>query len=138
LFLTERRLPVCSPALLARLPLKEVADLSQHTLLHLSTLPRVWSDWLAAAAMPDLVPAAALTLDHFYLTLQAALDGLGVAMGPTALIDDDLRAGRLVAPFADLSVPARSYHIYQPDTQADDPASAAFCQWLEQMGQMQT
>jgi LysR family glycine cleavage system transcriptional activator len=84
-FLTERRLPVCSPALLARLPLDEPADLRSHTLIHASTLPRVWPDWLTAAGAPDLTGSASLTLDHFYLTLQAALDGLGVAMGPTAL-----------------------------------------------------
>jgi len=133
-FLAERRLPVCSPALLERLPLNEIPELRQHTLLHLSTLPRAWSDWLAAAEMRDLEPAASLTFDHFYLTLQAALDGLGVAMGPTALIAEDLRNGRLVAPFAEISVPARTYHVYQPDTAIADPAAGAFCEWLEQAG----
>jgi LysR family transcriptional regulator, glycine cleavage system transcriptional activator len=134
LFLTERRLPVCSPALLARLPLDEVADLKRHTLLHTSALPRVWPDWLAAAGAPDLEPASFLTLDHFYLTLQAALDGLGVAMGPTALIADDLMAGRLVAPLAGVTLPARAYHIYLPDTPVGDPAVGAFCRWLEEAG----
>jgi LysR family transcriptional regulator, glycine cleavage system transcriptional activator len=134
-FLAERRLPVCSPALLAQSPLKEIADLRQHTLLHLSTLPRVWSDWLAVAGMGDLEPAASLTFDHFYLTLQAALDGLGIAMGPTALIADDLKAGRLVAPFPAISVPARTYHIYQPEKRIGDPAADVFCRWLEEAAQ---
>ncbi len=115
LFLTERRLPVCSPALLARLPLREVADLRHHTLLHTSALPRVWSDWFALAGSPDIEPAASLTLDHFYLTIQAALDGLGVAMGPTALVAGDLQAGRLIAPFAGISLPTRNYHVYFPE-----------------------
>jgi LysR family glycine cleavage system transcriptional activator len=65
LFLTERRLPVCSPALLARLPLTEVADLRRHTLLHTSALPRVWSDWFAFAGSPTIEPFASLVLDHF-------------------------------------------------------------------------
>jgi LysR family transcriptional regulator, glycine cleavage system transcriptional activator len=134
-FLAERRLPVCSPALLARSPLNEIADLGQHTLLHLSTLPRVWSDWLTVAGMGDLAPAASLTFDHFYLTLQAALDGLGIAMGPTALIAGDLKAGRLVAPFPGISVPARTYHVYQPEKRIGDPAAEVFCRWLEEAAQ---
>lgn len=134
LFLSERRLPVCGPDLLERLPLRDVADLQQHTLLHVSTLPRLWNDWLAAAGAPDLEPATSLMLDHFYLTIQAALDGLGVAMGPTALVADDLAARRLVAPFPDLALPARNYHAYVPDSRAHDPAVMAFCAWLEAVG----
>jgi LysR family glycine cleavage system transcriptional activator len=134
LFLTERRLPVCSPALLARLPLREIADLRRHTLLHTSALPRVWSDWFAVAGSSEIEPTASLTLDHFYLTIQAALDGLGVAMGPTALVADDLDAGRLVAPFAEVSLPTRNYHVYLPDSRIDDPAVNAFGEWLEKAG----
>jgi LysR family glycine cleavage system transcriptional activator len=134
--LPERRLPVCSPALLARLPLAEPADLARHTLLHVTTMPRLWRDWLAAASCPALEPAASLTLDHFYLALQAAIDGLGIAMGPTALVADDLAAGRLVTPFPAVSLPARSYFAYLPQTQANDPASTAFCDWLEESGRL--
>jgi LysR family transcriptional regulator, glycine cleavage system transcriptional activator len=133
-FLIERRLPVCSPALLERSPLNEIADLRSHTLIHASTLPRVWPDWLAAAGVADLEPAASLTLDHFYLTLQAALDGLGVAMGPTALVRDDLATGRLVAPFPGVTLPTRDYFVYLPDTRTGDPSAISFCRWLEETG----
>uniref|UniRef100_UPI00083063C4 LysR substrate-binding domain-containing protein n=1 Tax=Cupriavidus sp. D384 TaxID=1538095 RepID=UPI00083063C4 len=51
-FLVEERVPVCSPALLARVPLRSAADLRQHTLLHTSSLPRLWPDWLPRAQMP--------------------------------------------------------------------------------------
>jgi LysR family transcriptional regulator, glycine cleavage system transcriptional activator len=132
--LPERRLPVCSPALLARLPLAEVADLARHTLLHVTTMPRLWRDWLATAEHATLEPAASLTLDHFYLAIQAAIDGLGVAMGPTALVADDLAAGRLVTPFPGISLPARGYFAYLPQRQVADPASTAFCDWLEGEG----
>lgn len=130
LFLPETRIPVCSPALLRRLPLGGPADLSHHTLLHSATLPQVWPQWLRAAGVPDLQPQASVTLEHFYLTLQAALDGLGVAMGPERLIADDVAAGRLTRPFAGPSLPARSYHTFVPETRAADPAVRAFCAWL--------
>jgi LysR family transcriptional regulator, glycine cleavage system transcriptional activator len=98
-FLSEERLPVCSPALLQRVPLRLPDDLRHNTLLHTSSLPRLWPDWLASAQIPALRPAAALTFDHFYLTVQAAIDGIGIAVGPTTLVSDDLAAGRLVTPF---------------------------------------
>jgi LysR family glycine cleavage system transcriptional activator len=133
-FLSEERVPVCSPALLQRLPLRTPDDLRQHTLLHTSSLPRVWPDWLASARIPALRPAAALTFDHFYLTLQAAIDGIGIAMGPTALVADDLAAGRLVEPFAGPRLPSRSYCTYVADGKSADELVALFRSWLEREG----
>jgi LysR family glycine cleavage system transcriptional activator len=129
-FLSETRIPVCSPGLLKRLPLASPDDLRRHTLLHAATLPGVWSQWLVAARVPDLTTAGSVTFEHFYLTLQAALDGIGVAMGPTALTEDDVKAGRLVFPFEGPALPARSYFTYVPDARADDPAVRSFCSWL--------
>ncbi|MGI4800624.1 MAG: LysR substrate-binding domain-containing protein, partial [Janthinobacterium lividum] len=128
--LAERRLPVCSPMLLKRIPLRTIADLEQHTLLHVSTMPRLWRDWLTAAGHGDLQPVTALTLDHFYLSLQAAIDGLGIAIGPTTLIADDLVRGRLVTPFPSLSLPARSYYAYIPAREPMNQNAKTFCDWL--------
>lgn len=133
-FLVEERMPVCSPALLRRQPLREPADLRAHALLHTSSLPRLWPDWLAKAQLASLAPAASLTFDHFYLTLQAAIDGIGVAMGPTALVADDLAAGRLVAPFDGPRLPSRSYCTYIGESKAGDELIASFCAWLESEG----
>ena len=134
LFLVERRLPVCSAALFARSPIRSIQDLSNHTLLHTSKLPRVWSEWFAVAGTPGVEPASTLTFDHFYLSIQAALDGLGVAMGPSVLVADDLANGRLVAPFGDISLPTKNYHAYVPENLANDPVVQSFCRWLEQAG----
>lgn len=133
-FLSEERLPVCSPALLQRVPLQIPEDLTRHTLLHTASLPRLWPDWLAKAHIPALRPAAVVTFDHFYLTLQAAIDGMGVAMGPTALVSDDLAAGRLVAPFAGPRLPSRSYCTYVADGKSGDDLVVLFRSWLEREG----
>jgi LysR family glycine cleavage system transcriptional activator len=133
-FLDEERLPVCSPALLQQLPLQKPDDMRRHTLLHTSSLPRLWPDWLASAGIPALRPAAALTFDHFFLTLQAAIDGMGIAMGPTALVSDDLAAGRLVAPFAGPRLPSRSYCTYIADEKSSHDLVALFRAWLESEG----
>lgn len=133
-FLGEDRLPVCSPTLLERVPLRLPEDLRHHTLLHTSSLPRLWPDWLASANVSALKPAAGVMFDHFYLTLQAAIDGLGIAMGPAALVASDLQAGRLVTPFTGPRLKSRSYCTYVPHEKLEDGAVQVFCSWLEQQG----
>ena len=66
LFLSERRLPVCSPALISIQPLKDVSDLARHTLLNVTSVPRLWHDWLSEAGRPHLASASALTFDRFF------------------------------------------------------------------------
>ena len=95
--LNECRLPVCSPVTSKQRPLVSAADLEAHTLLHVTTMPKLWADWLTLAGHPGLRPAAALTLDHFYLSIQAAIDGLGIALGPMSLVTDDLTAKELLS-----------------------------------------
>ncbi len=133
-FLTETRQPVCNPALLETLPLATPGDLRMHTLLHSSNMARLWDEWLAMAGVPGLDAAANLVLDHFYLALEAAVGGLGVAMGPSALIGADLAAGRLVAPFPHLAIPARSYCAYMRSDMRSDVRMTAFCEWLQRQG----
>jgi len=133
-FLDEVRIPVCSPALLKRAPLRKLEDLRRHTLLHSATLRDVWPKWLAAAGLPDLVPAAELVFEHFYLSIQAAIDGLGIAMGPLTLVAEDLTQRRLVLPFRAPVLPARGYYMYVPEAAQHDAAVDAFCQWLARAG----
>ena len=129
-FLVEHDIPVCSPALLARIPLNELRDLSRHTLLYSDTRPYAWERWLTAAGIPEMAVTARQQYDHFYLTLQAAIDGLGVALGPRPIIDDELNAGRLVMPLAKPMVRARGYWWVIPNSRAGDPVLRAFCDWL--------
>jgi LysR family transcriptional regulator, glycine cleavage system transcriptional activator len=129
-FLVEHDIPVCSPALLSRTPIKEPRDLAQHTLLYSDTRPSAWERWFAAAGVPDLVVTSRQQFDHFYLTLQAAIDGLGVALGSQPIIDDEIKAGRLVIPLAGPTVRARGYWWVSPNSRAGDPVLRAFCDWL--------
>nr|WP_310144252.1 transcriptional regulator GcvA [Burkholderia ambifaria] len=133
-FLSEVRLPVCAPKLLEGRPLRTPADLAGFTLLHAATYPGMWPEWLAAAGHPNLVPRHSLTLEHFYLTLQGALDGLGVAMGPIALVADDIAEGRLVQPFSEPALPPWRYFTYVASARADDEAVCAFKDWLKVTG----
>jgi LysR family transcriptional regulator, glycine cleavage system transcriptional activator len=129
----EYRMPVCSPRLLREVPLRCVKDLENHTLLHPTSRPTVWSDWLKAAGVPDLTPRRSLVLEHSYQTFQAALDGVGVATASLALITDDVAAGRLVMPFSGPKLPAEGYSAYVPKTKVADPAVITFRDWLQRI-----
>lgn len=93
----ERTGPVCSPYMASRI--SSIEDLSSLPLLHSATRPQAWTKWKENASTPEFPPRSETTFEHFYLSLQAAVAGVGVAIGPYALVEDDLREGRLVAPF---------------------------------------
>ena len=90
--------PVCSPDYLAAKGIKSTADLARCALLSTKTRPNGWRDWGAAAGL-DIAVKPQNSYDHFYLLIQAAACGLGFAMAPKMLVIDDLRSGKLVAPF---------------------------------------
>ncbi|HYD99406.1 MAG TPA: transcriptional regulator GcvA [Alphaproteobacteria bacterium] len=119
--------PVCTPAVAARL--RRPADLRGETLLQVAHAPEDWPLWLEAAGLPDIDPGHGPRFDYYALALQAALDGIGIAISLTPYVVDDLAAGRLVAPF-DLRVPkGTGWHlIHRPG--GGGAALAAFRAWL--------
>lgn len=134
-FMAESEVPVCSAKLARSLKLKTPADLARTTLLHADTRPGAWTRWLDAANATKVERAATRQrFDHFYLALQAASDGLGVALGPLPIIADDLASGRLVAPIKGPALPSRAYCWMVPEDLADDPVVMDFCAWLEEEG----
>jgi LysR family transcriptional regulator, glycine cleavage system transcriptional activator len=135
-FLSETRLPVLSSDLMRKLPVRTPMDLERHTLIHAATLREAWPRWLAAANVPDLKPARDQVFEHFYFAIQAALEGLGVMMGPLALITDELRAGRLLAPISKPALRTRGYFIYAPEASSEAPAVATLRKWLVAAGSL--
>jgi LysR family glycine cleavage system transcriptional activator len=122
-------LPVCAPRLAA--PLKRPGDLKGSALLRVAHSPGDWPLWLKTAGVARIT-ARGPELQFYGQALQAAIDGLGIAMGIRPYIDDDLAAGRLVAPFA-LSVPKgmRWYLAYR-SFQTGQRDFATFRRWIMQ------
>jgi DNA-binding transcriptional LysR family regulator len=126
----DRRLPACSPKILRDRPLETANDLRRHVLLHSTTTRSAWPQWLAMAGVPGLVPVRHLELDHVYLQLQAAVEGLGVALASLPLIEADLAAGRLVCPITTPELRADDYQLVLRDDRARDRAVQAFRGWI--------
>jgi LysR family glycine cleavage system transcriptional activator len=130
LLMTEDHFPVCSPKLReGRHPLRTPADLAGHTLLH-DVFTVDWTIWLRGAGVDTVDPQRGptfLSSDH---AIQAAVRGEGVVLGRSALVADELAAGRLVRPFA-LSLPAGfAYYVVCPPRALQRPGVKAFRDWL--------
>ena len=125
--------PVCSPALAnGTKPLKCPEDLRDHVLLHTSNANSDdWRLWLTAAGLTaDLSKQPGVTFDLIFMTIQAAIDGIGVAMGRTSYVEDDIAKGRLVVPFK-IALPADAgFYLVSPQARADSPKLSAFREWL--------
>jgi LysR family glycine cleavage system transcriptional activator len=135
-FLAETYLPLLSSGLMKENPLRAPADLSQHTLLHAATRREMWPRWLTAVGLADLKPARNQVFEHFYFAIQAAIEGLGVVIGPLALVGDELREERLVAPIIEPALRTRGYFVYAPETSSTAPAIAALRKWLIDAGRV--
>jgi LysR family transcriptional regulator, glycine cleavage system transcriptional activator len=131
--MADQLFPVCSPALLSgKRPLRSPEDLRDHVLLHTSNANSDdWRLWLTAAGLPaNISKQPGLTFDLILVTVQAALDGIGVAMGRTSYVEADIAKGRLVVPFK-ITLPANAgFYLVYPEAAADTPKLSAFRQWL--------
>jgi LysR family transcriptional regulator, glycine cleavage system transcriptional activator len=135
-FLGEAYLPLLSPNLMTQCPLGATPDLVRHTLLHAATRREMWARWLAAAGAPELKPGREQIFEHFYFAIQAALEGLGVIMGPVALVCDELQSGRLVAPIRNPVLKTRGYFFYTPEPMRDSPPIVTIRDWLMRAGSL--
>lgn len=125
--------PVCSPKLLeGPTPLRTPSDLRHHNLLvDYEWRSDFWARHLTAAGIAsESMPRVALSFNYSNLMVQAAIDGLGVALVPEALAADALAAGRLVRPF-DFDLPTETnYYLVSPLTAANRPKVIAFRDWI--------
>jgi len=135
-FLGEVYLPLLSPNLMREHPLRAPTDLARHTLLHAATRREMWPRWLVAADLPELKPGRDQVFEHFYFAIQAALEGLGVIMGPVALVSDELRSGRLMAPIRDPVLKTRGYFFYTSELTSEAPPIVAVRNWLVGAGRL--
>lgn len=119
--------PVCAPALAAAVATG--GDSCQALkLLHTRTRESAWQRW-RGVSNHAIKAEGAEHFEHFYLSLQAASAGLGVAIGSVYMVGDDLREGRLVAPFG--FVPDGSeYVLLSPVPFRDDERRLLFLDWI--------
>jgi LysR family glycine cleavage system transcriptional activator len=132
LFLQEMITPVCHPRLATHI--KSPADLQQHVWLYAEARPADWNSWLAVAGMQGLTPQRLLRFDHSALALEAAADGMGVAMGPLSMVSGELQAKRLRMVFPQLIASTPGYYAICRKGRETDPKVRQFYEWLTSEG----
>jgi DNA-binding transcriptional LysR family regulator len=123
-------IPVCAPAIAKRL--KDPSQLAKESLLQVGHASEDWALWLDGAVL-SLPPAAhAITFDNYGMAVQAAIDGLGVTNALRSYVEDDIRSGKLVAPFP-LAVPkGQAWYIVYRTYRESDAGLIAFRAWMQE------
>jgi LysR family glycine cleavage system transcriptional activator len=119
----DELVPVCSPALAARLK-------SAQDLLHSMLRPEAWELWFASLGLADEPRARGLPLANAALCYQAAADGLGVAMAQRAYLGEELRSGRLVVPVDQVLTTEKGCYLVVDPLKANTTPVRLFREWL--------
>jgi len=135
--LGERIFPVCAPSLLRDgPPLATIADLGRHTLLvdELSDTagnPPTWEYWAEEHGLVLPKATRSRRFGQSNLAIQAAKQGLGVALGREPLVIDALVAGELVRPFPQTAFSEFSYWLICQKRHMNAPPLRNFRDWLQ-------
>jgi len=129
--------PVAAPSLLAGpRKLARPEDVERFTLLQHVTRPQAWQEWLRACGVENLDGRAGPRFEQFHMVIQAAIAGVGLALLPQFLIQDELASGRLVVAIDRPVTSEYAYYLVYPERKADIPRVAVFRDWL--LGQCAT
>jgi len=121
---------VASPEYRAARRLETPADLQRATLLHQTTRPRAWSDWCRQADVEIEAVNRGPRYEQFAMIAQAAAAGLGAALLPEVLIEEELSRGRLEILFPEGLTGPSAYYWVVPEDKAASPALRSFTQWI--------
>ena len=126
--MAEDVLAVAAPVLLPK-PLPAAHDALTLPLLQLQSRPGDWGRWFAHHGQPNHRPPAML-FDQFATMQQAAIHGLGAAILPVFLIENDLAQHRLLPLYGPAIRASGSYYLVWPDTRPPRAPLASFIAWL--------
>jgi DNA-binding transcriptional LysR family regulator len=127
----ERIGPVLSPqhAAAEALAADAAPALLAHPLLHTASRPQAWPAWAASQGLDPAQLRYGTGFEHLYYLLEAATAGLGIAIAPEPLVRDDLRSGRLIAPWG-FSETGGSWALCLPPGTSDDARVQGLANWL--------
>ncbi|QDO97462.1 transcriptional regulator GcvA [Ferrovibrio terrae] len=121
---------VASPALLKSKALRKPDDVKRHVLLTHSTRPEAWAEWFASAGLKGSAGKGP-AFEHFFMSIEAAVNGLGLALVPDFFVVQELRDGRLVEPLPEFRLRRPGgYYLLCLKGREREPAIRGFRNWL--------
>ncbi len=129
--LGETLVPVRSPSYRNKLiDADGKIDLRGATLIHVRPASEDWQAWLEAKGIDDVELQGGLRFDAIHLAFQAAIAGLGVALGRRPLVDCDLQTGALIEISPDAIVAQTAYWLVSAGSADERPDLRGFKRWL--------
>jgi LysR family glycine cleavage system transcriptional activator len=121
--------PVAAPTIAGRL--NRPVDLIGETLLIASPRPDDWPRWRSFVGVDVISAARSLQFESLNLAIQAAIEGLGVAIAFSPIVAEDIAVGRLVQPFGEKRRSSRALYLVESTARPTSPARALVRAWLE-------
>lgn len=130
--LAENLVAVCSPALIASAGKLQAMDIQNYPLLQQSTRPYAWREWFGSLGLSVEHDMTGSRYELFSMLSQAAIHGMGIALIPPFLIEDELKSGVLTIPVAHPFLSGNSYQLLFPEGRSESAALRQFRLWLLQ------
>ena len=129
----EQIFPVCSPAFRKTLSAQpSVSEVIRQPMLHDMYWDRDWPVWFDAVGAPAGELSASMRFGLYNGVIQAAVDGLGIALGHSEMIAKELAAGELV-PLSHLSIDSpKSYHLVMNASASNNQTCVKLKEWFLQ------
>lgn len=123
--------PLCSPELANGVhPIRRPEDLRAHVLIHSELCMVKWRDWQRKKPSLHLDLDRGPRFDRSFMSISAAVDGLGVCLESMLLVQRELKAGKLVLPFGRDGLGARAHSMMIHQAKMDLPRVRAFHDWM--------
>ncbi|RZJ20209.1 MAG: LysR family transcriptional regulator, partial [Haliea sp.] len=130
-YLAGREVVLIAPPSGARRPrLRKPADVVGQTLIQHISVPWAWSHWFTARGIEGVNALAGPQMDQYHSLIRAVSAGMGLALVPRCLVQDDITAGTVSAPLDDDFVDTPGYWLCHPEARAHLPALEGFKAWL--------
>ena len=131
----EEVFPVCSPELISgNTILKNPSDLSNFTVIRTisPTVIDEWANWMSFAQVEPIEFRSAINCDYLVTSLHAAIAGLGIALGRSTVVQDDLIKGNLIEPLSIRAPSLNNYYMVSPKGAVETEKTRVFKAWLKE------
>lgn len=126
-YLIGRRMSLIAPP---DVRLKRPGDISRHALLQHVSVPYAWMHWCEAHEVTGLNPLIGPQLDQYHSLIRAVMAGMGLALVPDCLVQDDIKAGLVSAPLQDGYTDTTGYWLCYPEAKIQLRPLQVFRDWL--------
>ncbi|MBS7808555.1 LysR substrate-binding domain-containing protein [Variovorax sp. PCZ-1] len=131
-YLTGREVVLIAPPSPKSKPLlRKPHEITKFALLQHTSVPQAWVHWCEAHGVKGINPLAGPQLDQFHSLIRAVMAGMGLALVPRCLVQDDVATGLVSAPLDDGYMDDSGYYLCYPESKAQLAPLLSFNEWLK-------